>query len=205
MQDFPHHYRCVATANADQSRVRVSSQGLEDLTPTFRASLAGPAIGGRPALLIAAVADCFVLTFRAMATPSQIKWYALDCDASGTLERVDRASRFTHIDLSVRISVPDEMDRERCCSTQKSRGNLLNYQLTQCNGGAQHRYHSSVSGWASHHNWRQKKARLRGAFSLHRGSGLRLFHNTHHNVPGIFDIEAVSIHDLGPLAILMKR
>ena len=32
MQDFPHHYRCIATANADQSRVRVASQGLENLT-----------------------------------------------------------------------------------------------------------------------------------------------------------------------------
>ena len=114
MQDFPHHYRCVATANADQSRVRVSSQGLEDLTTDVPREFGGPGDRWSPeALLIAAVADCFVLTFRAMAAPSQIKWYALDCDASGTLERVDRASRFTNIDLSVRISVPGEMDEEK--------------------------------------------------------------------------------------------
>ena len=98
MQDFPHHYRCVATANADQSRVRVSSQGLEDLTTDVPREFGGPGDRWSPeALLIAAVADCFVLTFRAMAAPSQIKWYALDCDASGTLERVDRASRFTPV------------------------------------------------------------------------------------------------------------
>ena len=39
--------------------------------------------------------------------------YALDCDATGTLERVDRATRFTEIQLAVRISVPDDMEEEK--------------------------------------------------------------------------------------------
>ena len=73
MQDFPHHYRCIATANADQSRVRVASQGLENLTTDGPKEFGGPGDQWSPeALLIAAVADCFVLTFRAMARPSQI-------------------------------------------------------------------------------------------------------------------------------------
>ena len=114
MQDFPHHYRCIATANADQSRVRISSQGLEDLITDAPSEFGGPGDQWSPeALLIAAVADCFVLTFRAMATPSQITWYALDCDATGTLERVNRATQFTTIQLAVRISVPDEMEEEK--------------------------------------------------------------------------------------------
>ena len=114
MQDFPHYYRCVAAANADQSRVRVSSQGLEDLTTDVPREFGGPGDQWSPeALLIAAVADCFVLTFRAMAAPSHITWYALDCDATGTLERVDRATQFTTIQLAVRISVPDEIEEEK--------------------------------------------------------------------------------------------
>jgi peroxiredoxin-like protein len=114
MQDFPHHYRCVATANADQSRVRVSSQGLDDLITDVPSEFGGPGDQWSPeALLIAAVADCFVLTFRAMAAPSQITWYALDCDATGTLERVDRATQFTTIQLAVRISVPDDIEEEK--------------------------------------------------------------------------------------------
>jgi organic hydroperoxide reductase OsmC/OhrA len=93
MQDLPHHYRCVATANADQSQVRVASQGLEDLTTDAPKEFGGPGDQWSPeALLVAAVADCFVLTFRAMAGPSQITWHALDCDATGTLERVDRST-----------------------------------------------------------------------------------------------------------------
>ena len=114
MQDFPHHYRCVATANADQSRVRVASQGLEDLTTDVPREFGGPGDQWSPeALLIAAVADCFVLTFRAMAGPSQIIWHALDCDATGKLERVDRSTQFTRIELSVRISVPEELEEEK--------------------------------------------------------------------------------------------
>jgi peroxiredoxin-like protein len=114
MQDFPHHYRCVATANADQSRVRVSSHGLDDLITDVPSEFGGPGDQWSPeALLIAAVADCFVLTFRAMAAPSQITWYALDCDATGTLERVDRATQFTTIQLAVRISVPDDIEEEK--------------------------------------------------------------------------------------------
>ncbi len=114
MQDFPHHYRCVATANADQSQVLVSSQGLEDLTTDVPREFGGPGDQWSPeALLIAAVADCFVLTFRAMAGPSQITWHALDCDATGTLERIDRATQFTTIQLAVRISVPEDMEEKR--------------------------------------------------------------------------------------------
>ena len=110
----PNHYRCVATANADQSRVRVTSQGLEDLTTDVPREFDGPGDQWSPeALLIAAVADCFVLTFRAMAGPSQIIWHALDCDATGTLERVDRSTQFTRIELSVRISVPEELEEEK--------------------------------------------------------------------------------------------
>ena len=48
-----------------------------------------------------------------MAGPSQITWHALDCDAKGTLERVDRSTQFTRIELSVRISVPEELEEEK--------------------------------------------------------------------------------------------
>ena len=48
-----------------------------------------------------------------MAGPSQIIWHALDCDATGTLERIDRSTKFTRIELSVRISVPEELEEEK--------------------------------------------------------------------------------------------
>jgi hypothetical protein len=36
---------------------------------------------------VAAVADCFALTFRAVAKASQLQWTKLLCDADGTLDR----------------------------------------------------------------------------------------------------------------------
>jgi organic hydroperoxide reductase OsmC/OhrA len=71
----------------------VASQGLADLTTDVPREFGGPGDQWSPeALLIAAVADCFVLTFRAIATPSRVVWHALDCDATGKLERVDRTT-----------------------------------------------------------------------------------------------------------------
>ena len=114
MQDFPHHYRCVATANADQSQVHVASQGLADLTTDVPKEFGGPGDQWSPeALLVAAVADCFVLTFRAIAAPSRVVWHALDCDATGKLERINRTPQFTEIHLTVRISVSDDMEEEK--------------------------------------------------------------------------------------------
>ena len=147
MQDLPHHYRCIATANADQSRVSVASQGLDDLTTDVPKEFGGPGDQWSPeALLVAAVADCFVLTFRAVTGPSQITWHALDCDAKGTLERVDRSTQFTRIELSVRISVPEELEEEKILRVlKKSRGHLPDYQFTQCNDKTRRGHYPSIS------------------------------------------------------------
>jgi peroxiredoxin-like protein len=114
MHDFPHHYRCVATANASQSVVQVASDGLANLATDAPKEFGGPGDQWSPeALLVAAVADCFVLTFRAIAAPSRVTWHAIDCEATGTLERVDRTPQFTEIRLAIRISVPSDMEEER--------------------------------------------------------------------------------------------
>ena len=114
MHDFPHHYRCLATANATQSVVQVTSDGLANLATDAPKEFGGPGDQWSPeALLVAAVADCFVLTFRAIAAPSRVPWHAIDYEATGTLERVDRTPHFTEIRLAVRISVPSDMEEER--------------------------------------------------------------------------------------------
>jgi len=114
MHDFPHHYRCLATANASQSVVQVASDGLANLATDAPKEFGGPGDQWSPeALLIAAVADCFVLTFRAIAAPSRVTWHAIDCEATGTLERIDRTPQFTEVRLAVRISVPSDMEDER--------------------------------------------------------------------------------------------
>ena len=64
-------------------------------------------------LLVAAVADCVVLTFRAIARASKLPWNELSCEVEGTLDRVDRIMQFTHFSVRAALSVPPETSEER--------------------------------------------------------------------------------------------
>ena len=56
-------------------------------------------------LLVGAVADCFILTFRAIANASKVPWISLDCDVTGTLDRVGRVTQFTHFEMTAHLVV----------------------------------------------------------------------------------------------------
>ncbi len=58
-------------------------------------------------LLVGAVADCFILTFRAVAAASKLPWNALTCSAEGVLDRVEKTTRFTSIVMHARLCVPE--------------------------------------------------------------------------------------------------
>lgn len=113
MQDLPHRYSVTADATA-AGDVELTSAALPALRSAPPSEFGGPGTCWSPeTLLVAAVTDCFVLTFRAVARASQLSWTALECEATGTLDRVDRAAQFTRFDLRVRLTVPAETDRER--------------------------------------------------------------------------------------------
>ncbi len=62
---------------------------------------------------MAAVADCFVLSFRAVATASKFSWTAIECSVVGKLDRIERSSLFTHFEIKARLSVPPGTDKTR--------------------------------------------------------------------------------------------
>jgi uncharacterized OsmC-like protein len=62
---------------------------------------------------MAAIADCFVLTFRATAGASHLDWVHLECTAQGTLDRADGVIRFTDIHLRVSLTLAEASDMER--------------------------------------------------------------------------------------------
>jgi peroxiredoxin-like protein len=64
-------------------------------------------------LLTGAVADCFVLSFRAIATASKMRWLNLDASTRGTLERTAGTMRFTRFDTHAKLRVPTGTDIER--------------------------------------------------------------------------------------------
>lgn len=106
MQPFPHHYAVRAHA-APQDDVELDADQLPKIASAPPSEFGGPGDRWSPeTLLLAAVVDCFVLNFRAIAALSKFAWTSLDCDITGTVDRVDRAAQFTSIELRARLRAP---------------------------------------------------------------------------------------------------
>lgn len=95
MHPFPHHYRVTSSAAAE-GEVTLTSAGLAALQTMPPVEFDGPGgLWSPETLLVGAMADCFVLTFRAVARASKISWQSLECAVEGVLEREQGNSRFT--------------------------------------------------------------------------------------------------------------
>lgn len=112
MKPFPHVYEVAAVAQPD-GEVLLSATGLEVIRSAPPLEFDGPGDRWSPeTLLVAAMADCFILTFRAIARASRLPWDALDVRVTGTLEREAGNSRFTRFDVLARLRVPAAVDQD---------------------------------------------------------------------------------------------
>lgn len=113
MQDLPHHYVVAASAKTD-SIVNISGDGLAVIESAPPAEFGGPGDLWSPeSLLVASVADCFILTFRAVARASKLEWVSLSCSVEGTLERVDKVTKFTEFKEAVVLQVAAGTDEAK--------------------------------------------------------------------------------------------
>lgn len=113
MQDLPHHYRVKATA-ASEGDVALDSSGLDTIRTAPPAEYGGPGDRWSPeTLLIAAIADCFVLSFRAIARASKLSWSSLTCEVVGTLERSEGATKFTAFTIHARLGAAQGTNAQR--------------------------------------------------------------------------------------------
>ncbi len=113
MHEYPHHYR-VAAAAESQGDVALTSPGLDPIASAPPAEYDGPGDRWSPeTLLVAAVADCFILTFRGVAKASKLAWLSLECDVVGTLARTDGTTRFTQFEIDATLVVPEGTDEVR--------------------------------------------------------------------------------------------
>jgi organic hydroperoxide reductase OsmC/OhrA len=116
MHPFPHIYPVTASARSD-SNVTLSTPGVESIDSAAPAEFGGPGDRWSPeSLLVAAVADCFILSFKAIARASRFDWSALECHVDGTLERIEGSTRFTGFSLNVTLTIaadanPDKAER----------------------------------------------------------------------------------------------
>lgn len=113
MQAYPHRYEVRAAASTEGS-VTIAAQGLPDLKTAPPQQFGGPGDQWSPeTLLVAAAADCLILTFRAVARASNLPWLDIDCRAEGVLDRTEGITRFTELHLHARLTVPAGGDLER--------------------------------------------------------------------------------------------
>jgi organic hydroperoxide reductase OsmC/OhrA len=123
----------MATANAE-GEVRLESAQLSALLTAAPAEFGGPGDRWSPeTLCVGAVADCFVLTFRSIARAAKLPWSSLCCSVEGTLDRVERVTRFSSFLVRATLEVPSGTDAARarelltkteqsCLITQSLRG-----------------------------------------------------------------------------------
>jgi len=113
MHEFPHRYRVEMSAAAE-GPLQLDADGLATLHAAAPKEFDGPGDRWSPeTLLVAAVASCFGLTFRAVARASSFEWTGLRCEATGELDRVDRTTRFTRIALHASLEAPEPVDAGR--------------------------------------------------------------------------------------------
>jgi organic hydroperoxide reductase OsmC/OhrA len=108
MQDLPHHY--VVTANAEgANNVVLSSDGIPDLETAGPPQFGGPGDVWSPeTLLVGAVADCFILSFRAIARKAKLDWVTINCEVDGELDKLDGFNQFTAFTTRATLTIGDE-------------------------------------------------------------------------------------------------
>jgi organic hydroperoxide reductase OsmC/OhrA len=113
MHPYPHLYNVRASARPEGD-IPVDSQGLPTLKTAPPAEFDGPGDRWSPeTLLCAAVADCFLLTFRGVARAAKLEWTSLDCAVEGTLERIEGKTRFTRMAVTATLHAPAGTDQQK--------------------------------------------------------------------------------------------
>ena len=110
MHPYPHTYRVGATATG-AGPVIVAADGLPPIPTAPPPEFDGPGGTWSPeTLLTGAVADCFVLSFRAVSRASRFEWLGLDCQVEGVLERVGGATQFSRFRTVATLTVAPGSD-----------------------------------------------------------------------------------------------
>jgi organic hydroperoxide reductase OsmC/OhrA len=127
MHPLPHVYTAVADGT-DSGDVELTSGRLSALPvePPPEFGSAGKEWSPE-GLLCAAVASCFILSFRAVARASRLEWEKLECKVDGTLQREDGRLRFTRLAIAATLTLDSEQDvtRHRRALEQAERGCLI--------------------------------------------------------------------------------
>ena len=126
MQELPHLYKVTASAQSEGD-IALTGEVLPTIITAPPAEYGGPGDLWSPeTLFVSSISGCFILTFRAIARASKLSWISLECDAYGTLEQVDRTTKFTAIDIKAIVRIPAGTDADKARRLmEKSESNCL--------------------------------------------------------------------------------
>ena len=112
-EPYPHTYTAEASGGFSGGVV-LATPGAVAFTSTPARQFGGPGDAWSPeALLVAALADCFVFTFRAVSGAALFGWQQLECRAEGLLEKRERLAQFTRVSLQARLTLAPGADAAR--------------------------------------------------------------------------------------------
>lgn len=110
MHPYPHTY-VASAAGEGKGLVTLASPQLPSLATAPPPEFDGPGgVWSPETLLCASLADCFILTFRAVSRAARFEWSRLECRVEGVLERVGRRSQFTRYTTFAKLTVPEGAD-----------------------------------------------------------------------------------------------
>ena len=113
MHPFPHLYS-VRSQSTPAGVVTLTMPGLAPLESAAPKEFDGPGDRWSPeGFLTAAVADCFILSFRAIAAASKFEWTQLEASTEGRLDRLEGKMRFTQFTTRATLKVPPGTDLDR--------------------------------------------------------------------------------------------
>ena len=113
MDPFPHRY-VVSSSARPQDDIVLTSPGIPSLATVTPPEFDGPGgLWSPETLLVGAVTDCFLLTFRGIARVSKMPWLNVSVRCEGTLERPDRVTRFTRFDIRATVVLPPDVNEEQ--------------------------------------------------------------------------------------------
>lgn len=113
MEKLPHHYS-VSVAGEPTGNLATRADNLPPISVAPPTEFDGPGDQWSPEhLLMASLASCLVLSFRAIAAASRLQWDAISCDCTGELEQVERKIGFTRVISRVALTLPVDGDRDK--------------------------------------------------------------------------------------------
>ena len=113
MLNLPHHYSIKVNGTPTGDLI-ASADHLPHLEISPPLEFGGPGDKWSPEdLLMAAVANCLVLSFRIIAEKSKLEWISIECISEGELNLVGGKMLFTKINSRVMLVILSEDDRAK--------------------------------------------------------------------------------------------